>query len=330
MTYKDVVAYKDGRGIMAERELPNAVRRPAVRTVKGWGAAGVPAGRLRALARSGDLVRVRHGVYASRAATEIAAESPRKRNQLEVFAALAAIGFDTVVSHQSAAFLNGLDLLGVRQDETPPAVTLTRPSAERRNRGGIEGVTCYAAALPAGHVEKQGEMRITTVQRTVSDLARTLPFMDAVVVADSALHRHDFTKSEYEPVFQACSGWPGAGKAREVLEFADANSGSVFESCLRVLLRDWGFDPPETGVTISCDRDDFIVDFLFREQKTIVETDGRVKYTDKRYIDRQFDRDRLLRDAGYKVVHVTWDEAFGQPRVVIDRIRKALAAPGPF
>jgi hypothetical protein len=290
----------------------------------------VSPGRLRTLVRSGDLVRVRHGVYASRAAEEKAAEGPRQRHRLAVVAALAAIGADAVVSHQSAAFLSGLDLLGMRKDETPPAVTLTRPGAGRRNRGGIEGVVCRAAALPAKHVRTAGPLRITTVQRTVSDLARALPFMEAVVVTDSALRHHEFTLSEYEHVIESCSGWPGAARARKAIEFADPYADSVFESCLRVLLRDWGFDPPETGVTIHGARDDLSVDFLFREQKTVVEADGRLKYTDKRYLDRQFDRDRLLRDEGYKVVHVTWDEAFGQPQLVIDRIRKALAAPSPF
>lgn len=45
---------------------------------------------------------------------------------------------------------------------------------------------------------------------------------------------------------------------------------------------------------------------------------------------RKFRRDRVLRDAGYKVVHFTWRELFESPGVVIDRIRKALAAPAPF
>ncbi|MBO0822088.1 MAG: DUF559 domain-containing protein [Nocardiopsaceae bacterium] len=309
--------------------LPDAVREQAIRTVGEWAAAGVSPGRLRTLVRSGDLVRTRYGVYATRAAGEAAAEGPRQRHRLEVLSALAAVGFDAVVSHQSAAFLSGLDLLGVRKDETPPAVTLTRPASGRRNRGGIGGVVCHAAALPAKHVHTRDRMRITTVQRTVSDLARTLPFMDAVVVADSALRAHEFTLSEYEAVLGSCSGWPGAERARKVLGFADYTD-SVFESCLRVFLRDWGFDPPETHVTIHGARGDLIVDFLFRQRKTIVEAHGMSKYPDKRAIDRQLDRDRLLRDEGYKVVRVTWDEAFGQPRVVIDRIRKALAAPGPF
>jgi very-short-patch-repair endonuclease len=44
----------------------------------------------------------------------------------------------------------------------------------------------------------------------------------------------------------------------------------------------------------------------------------------------QFRRDRLLRDAGYKVVHFTWRELFDTPAAVVARIRKALADPAPY
>lgn len=299
-------------------------------TVERWAAAGVSPRQLRTLVGSGDLVRMRRGVYASKAAVDAADEGPRKRHRLDVFSALTAIGFDAVASHQSAAFLQGLDLLGIREGETPPAVTLTRPRDERRNRRGIEGVICHAASLPSAHVEKRGAMRITSVRRTVSDLARTLPFMDAVVVTDSALRTREFTQSEYEHVIKSCSGWPGAARARKVIEFADPDSDSVFESCLRVFFQEWGFDPPETHVTIHGASDDLVVDFLFRERDTIVEADGMLKYKEKRDLDEQFKRDRLLRDAGYKVVHVTWTEAFRQPQVAIGRIRRAFAAKSPF
>ena len=47
------------------------------------------------------------------------------------------------------------------------------------------------------------------------------------------------------------------------------------------------------------------VDFLWERHKTIVEADGMTKYSTKEDILAQFRRDRLLRDAGYKVVHFT-------------------------
>jgi very-short-patch-repair endonuclease len=54
------------------------------------------------------------------------------------------------------------------------------------------------------------------------------------------------------------------------------------------------------------------------------------KYEEPGRARDQIRRDRLLRDAGYKVVHFTWRELFDTPEVVIARIGRAFAAPAPF
>lgn len=69
---------------------------------------------------------------------------------------------------------------------------------------------------------------------------------------------------------------------------------------------------------------------FYKEYNTVIELDGSVKYETKKDLLRQFGRDRTLRDAGYKVVHVTWSELFGTPQLVIERIRKAFAAASPY
>jgi very-short-patch-repair endonuclease len=58
----------------------------------------------------------------------------------------------------------------------------------------------------------------------------------------------------------------------------------------------------------------------------IAEADGLVKYNDRGDLLAERERDHLLREAGYTVVHFTWRELFQTPEVVIARIRKALAA----
>ena len=39
---------------------------------------------------------------------------------------------------------------------------------------------------------------------------------------------------------------------------------------------------------------------------------------------KELGRDRLLREAGYEVVHFTWEELFTEPERVIKRIRDAF------
>ena len=91
-----------------------------------------------------------------------------------------------------------------------------------------------------------------------------------------------------------------------------------------------GLEAPEVQVTIRGPGYFFRVDFCWEDRKTIAEADGLAKYTDREDMLSQFRRDRLLRDAGYKVIHFTWRELFESPEVVIARIRKALVAPSPY
>ena len=63
-----------------------------------------------------------------------------------------------------------------------------RAPGDRGSRTGDLGVLVHIAALPAEHVVSYRGVLLTSVPRTVIDLARTLPFAQGVAVADSALH----------------------------------------------------------------------------------------------------------------------------------------------
>ena len=49
-----------------------------------------------------------------------------------------------------------------------------------------------------------------------------------------------------------------------------------------------------------------------------------LKYQDGAAASAELKRDRLLRDQGLEVVHLTWAELFGQPERVVNRIREAF------
>jgi predicted transcriptional regulator of viral defense system len=162
-----------------------AIGRREVATTAQWAERGVSAGRLRQLVRSGDLVLLRRGVYAKASSLASSAEDPARTHAFQVAAALLPARALASASHESAAILHGLDVL----DRPPESlVTLTRPPHVRGSRASGKDLKVHAAALFPGHVTKHYGLPVTTVARTVIDLARTLPFKHGVVVADSALH----------------------------------------------------------------------------------------------------------------------------------------------
>jgi hypothetical protein len=230
-------------------------------------------------------------------------------------------------SHESAAILHGLDLLERPQESL---VTLTRPPYVRGSRASGNDLKVHAATLSPGHVTKQYGLPVTSVARTVVDLARALPFQHGVVVADSALHARKTSPYELDRVLAACSTWPGAGRARRVVAFGDHRSESVLESCARVTFDDHGLPAPELQVDIRDEHFIGRVDFYWGEYLTIAEADGMSKYADAGQAVKQLERDQLLREAGYKVVHFTWRQLFRETDRLIARIREVFARSGPL
>ena len=312
---------------MTNRDVPDPVRESRVASTAWWQAHGVSAKRRRSLARSGDLIRVRHGVFATRAALDWAADDPVRQHAIRALALRQVASRAAVASHQSAATLHRLALL-----KSPPAglVTLTLPPAGRRNRASPADVIFHAAQLPPEHVTRLYQLPVTTAARTVVDLARTLPFTDGVVLADSALGQEKTTKPELQRILAAGKSWPGVQRARKVVEFADERSESPLESVARVVFDQESLDAPELQATVRTANAAARVDFLWPERKVIAEADGLAKYNDRNDLIAQLERDRLLRDAGYKVIHFTWRELVENPVVVIARIRQALAGKGAW
>jgi hypothetical protein len=325
--------------VVTRTAVPDIVRRNTVMSARRWQAKGVSPALMRSLIRSGQLIRMRQGVYATKRALDWAnaadpanaanaangdpGPDPVRAHVLSVLAAMATVGGKAVASYHSAALLHRLSLL-----TSPPAgtVTLTLPPAKKWNRAQPADVVFHASDLPKEHVTRLYNLPVTTVARTVADLARTLPFMDAVVVADSALNQEKATKPELLLALGQGKGWPGVRQARRAVEFADERAESPLESAARVVFANAGLAPPELQVTIAGEQGQFAarVDFLWRARKVIAEADGLVKYSDRKDLLKERERDHQLREAGYTTVHFTWRELFQTPETVITRIRSAL------
>src|SRR5215207_5220957 len=127
-------------------------------------AAGIPAAEVDRRLREGSWSQVRRGIYTPAPGTSLAATAA---------GAVRALGGDVVVSHETAARLLGLPLLG-----EPLTVSVTRTAGSSRV---LSRLRIHVAALPAEHVRPLGRLTVTTAARTVIDLARRLPYEDALV-----------------------------------------------------------------------------------------------------------------------------------------------------
>jgi predicted transcriptional regulator of viral defense system len=296
-----------------------------VASTRELSAAGVSTRFLKRLTRRGIVVRTRRGTYAmgTLAKAEAVRANPARLHALRAATAIAATKSDWVISHHSAAILHGLDLLGRRPDKL---IAVTTPKRGSGNWSTYQGVRLHAARVPAAQVTRRFGVPCTSVARTVVDLARCSPFIQGVVVADSALHAGKTTRSKLDEVLAQCARWPGIQEARRVVEFSDGRSESVLESAARVIFREHDLAPPDLQAWVGSDEDPRIgrVDFFWAEHRTIAEADGKAKYKDQKLAVWQLQRDTRLRDAGFEVVHFTWAEIFYEPGKVIARILAAF------
>ncbi|MEO8888817.1 MAG: type IV toxin-antitoxin system AbiEi family antitoxin domain-containing protein [Jatrophihabitantaceae bacterium] len=242
----------------------------------------------------------------------------------QVIAAAAALAHPgSTVSHRSAALLHGLPVIG----QAPrPTLTLNQPD----RTCGRAGVRVHAASLSAGDIQTWFGAPVTSVGRTVIDIARTVGVGAALVAADGALHEGLLTRAALVASVDAARGWPGVRRARFVAYFADGLAESPLESLTRLCLHEGGLPPPELQVPIVAGGRRFRVDLAWRRRRAVVEADGRLKYTGDR-LWQEKRRQELIERAGYRVVRVTWNDVVNDSAATVARVRFALGlSSGPL
>lgn len=175
-------------------------------------------------------------------------------------------------------------------------------------------------------------MPCTTPARTAIDLARELPFREAVVVLDHAMSK-SISKATLAAVLDRQAGWPGSAAARAALNFANARAESPLESLARVVFADCGLPEPLLQVLLwngeewTSER----VDFCWPDCWVIAEVDGMAKYeaetphARRRLRRRDHEREQYIGDLGFEVVRFTWEDVLFRPAEVCARIRRAFA-----
>ena|SRR5215472_3748989 len=285
--------------------------------------AGLTDAKIRALVHREVLQPVCRGAYAdAERVARLTQDDPSRARMLTLAAAVAIAGPQAVASHEDAAFVHGLALL---DRPAPGTCSITLPASTALGRARRPAVRLRTSALPPRHVTVREGIPVTTVARTVIDIARTTDFKAGVVTADSALYTRQTSVAQLSAVIWDCDRWPGITRAREVVEFTDPRAESAFESIARLAFRDGGLPPPMLQVWV--DRNDRMigrVDFLWSDQWTIAEADGAAKYADPDLARKQLWRDTELRRAGYEVVHFTWRDLASDPAQVVQSIRVAF------
>jgi hypothetical protein len=258
--------------------------------------------------RRGLLVPIRPGVYLNEAPPDDAAA----RHLIATAAVQPLLADQAVLSHVTAALRYGLPVWRIGLGR----VHVTR----RRRYGGRVGhrVHVHVTELGDDEIVMWRGTPMTGPHRTVIDVARTVPFEEAVVVADGALRAGLTTPDELAEALARARGRRGTPAARRVLAFADGRSESAGESRSRVAMYRCGLPAPVPQWEVRDGRGRLLgrTDFGWPRLRTVGEFDGRVKYgrllrpgqsvTDAVLAEKR--REDALRAEDLSVVRWTWTD----------------------
>ena len=220
--------------------------------------------------------------------------TPRARYILGLRAAEHAASCPLVFSHLSAAAIWGLPVLGLWQSASVHVV-MGISSGGRSSRG----ISRHGVAMELVVTHLVDGLIVTSVERTLIDLATTTSFASAVMSFDFALGGRDplTTKQRIRTEMERLALRRGRRRVEHVLDFAVQNSGSPGESLSRARFFELGFPAPKlqvefvhhTGIT---DR----VDFDWEEFEHIGEFDGLGKYRDPRLMSGLAPEEVVIRE----------------------------------
>lgn len=167
--------------------------------------------------------------------------------------------------------------------------------------------------------------RTTSLPRTIFDLSWRLSLVEAVVVADQALHSGLVSRTDLSDWIDGRVRRKGVQLARRVLELAEAGAESPMETRLRMLLVLNGVPRPELQVTIRDERGSFIgrPDLFYRQQRLGIEYDGD---THRGSLVEDNRRQNRLLAAGVRLLRFTSADVMRKPDSVVSQVRDMLAA----
>lgn len=254
----------------------------------------------RRLRRDSSLHRMRRGAYVQADAEQNL--SAEQRYDLRIHAVLGTRRSPIVISHQSAARLWSMPMI----EGWPWHVHATiAPNSSRRSKNGV--IVHRADLLEHDVVELHGAL-LTSVGRTVLDLARTVSFVNAVGVADFALRYGLVERDELNRLLDAVGSARGTVTARTAIDFASPFAESPGESFSRAVMHEWGFPAPELQHVFETTSGRRRVDFWWPEHGIAGEFDGRIKYSDSAEETYWQEKQRAneLFDLGVPIVRWTW------------------------
>ena len=164
---------------------------------------------------------------------------------------------------------------------------------------------------------------VTSAVRTVLDCATTLPFGEALAIADSAL-RHGNVDRDELLITAAASPSRGRRRRLRVVRAADGRAANPFESFLRSIALEVGLDV-QPQAWIHAGHRWVRPDLLDDRRGLAIEAESFTWHGQRDQLTRDCAKYNDLTLLGLDVLRFSWEQVFLEP----DYVRKVFGCAGP-
>jgi very-short-patch-repair endonuclease len=235
-------------------------------------------------------------------------------------AAVLATGPDAVLSHWSAA------ALWMIRPNSRSAIDVTTPHKSR----SWDGISRHHKALPADEVTSEDGIPVTSVPRTIFDLAATVDVDAIASMLRESEHRNLWDRLSLPDLVARYPRRRGVKKVRlalaRITEEPAGRKRSKLEQRFGPFLRRHRLPVPRFNDWIFLGAKRYQVDCHWPGTSQIVELDGWAGHSTRSAFRDDRARDRALRVAGYSVTRLTWNQLDDEPEPIAADLRALLGA----
>jgi very-short-patch-repair endonuclease len=237
-----------------------------------------------------------------------------------MLAATMACGEGSVVSHGTAAWLLGLS------SWQPEAIDVIAPVEAGRKIAGIR--RRFVPPPGGGEAWRRHGVPLTSPARTIVDCAGILDARGVGELIEQASVEGLLDVAAIDRVLDGPRRRGSNRLLRALAPWRRYRRGikirSRMEAKLLPLLSEAALPVPQTNAKLRLAGKVHEVDFLWREQKLVVETDGGRFHDNPAAGARDSNRNRALTGAGYFVPRLGWEDLRDRPGATMEELRRLL------
>jgi len=199
--------------------------------------------------------------------------------------------------------------------------------AVRRFRKLVPDVRLHRVPLGRLHHVPNDGLPITSRDKTIIELLRTLPYGSARDLLDRGLQQQWITEFDLSEAVRKERCRTGNVQIRTLLSEIEPGAHAESERILHRILRRAGLDGWKAQHEIKLPDGTAYADVAFPEHKVVIEVDGRRHHdADSDRFESDRTRQNELVALGWRVLRVTWNELTRHPERVLAKIVQLLAA----